>query len=203
MSSDKRWVLKGVEAGDGVALDLGGGPGELARPLEQLGYTYVNVDLEPAGAHSVVGNAEALPFPDCSCSLVLSSDTLEHFRSPANVLDEARRVLKPGGRIVVWVPFMHPFHGDDRWRYTPLGLRELMNGAGFDLERLESPLAIFSLAAQMGIAVAQRIRLERFEPALERAAARLDARMATQRDGPAAFATAYLVVARRPAEISS
>lgn len=49
MSSDKRWVLSKVSAEQGLALDLGGGSGELRSPLRALGYEYVNLDLKPTG----------------------------------------------------------------------------------------------------------------------------------------------------------
>lgn len=45
-----------------------------------------------------------LPFRDASFSLVLLIAVLEHTSEPARVLQEARRVLKPGGRVLIVVP---------------------------------------------------------------------------------------------------
>ena len=112
--------------------------GELGPELRRRGYGYVNVDLVPDGPNAIVGDAGRLPFADGAFSLVVSSDTLEHFPDPASALAEARRVLAPGGSLVVWVPFLHPFHGDDLYRYTPLGLRKLLEGAGFVVEAIEA-----------------------------------------------------------------
>jgi SAM-dependent methyltransferase len=50
------------------------------------------------------GSAESLPFPDASVDAVTLLDVLEHVADPAGVLDEAHRVLKPGGVLVVSVP---------------------------------------------------------------------------------------------------
>ncbi|WP_431857337.1 methyltransferase domain-containing protein [Azospirillum sp.] len=47
---------------------------------------------------------EALPFPDASFDVVYSSNVLEHVRDPQAVIDEAVRVLKPGGQLLFVVP---------------------------------------------------------------------------------------------------
>jgi ubiquinone/menaquinone biosynthesis C-methylase UbiE len=194
VSSDKRWVVSKVSADSGLALDLGGGTGELRSPLQELGYEYVNVDLNPTGAGlRVKGDAQELPFISKTFDLIVSSETLEHFSQPAIVLSEVHRVLKDEGRLVVWVPFLHPFHGDDYFRYTPLGLRSLMEGAELRMVSLEAPLGLFSLFAQAWIVLLRRVRLGFMEPWLERAAAWLDLRLGPLQKGMR-FAAAYLVV---------
>jgi SAM-dependent methyltransferase len=45
-----------------------------------------------------------LPFPDASFDMVLLVAVLEHTREPWRILAEARRVLKPGGRVIMVVP---------------------------------------------------------------------------------------------------
>lgn len=141
MSSDKRWVLSKIATGTGAALDLGGGTGKLAEALSGRGYRYVNMDLHPSGRGSkIVADAHRLPFGDATLPLVVSSDTLEHFSRPDDVLHEVARVLAPDGRLVIWVPFMHPFHGDDLYRYTPLALRAMLNRARLDVVSIEAPL---------------------------------------------------------------
>ena len=146
MSSDKRYVLSAVRPGGGWALDLGGGTGELGPSLRRRGYRYANVDLRPTGGGAVTGDAERLPLGSSSCSLVVSSDSLEHFPHPILALREARRVLQDDGALVIWVPFLHPFHGDDLFRFTPVGLRMLLEDAGFALRSIEAPLGFASVA---------------------------------------------------------
>lgn len=196
MSSDKRHVLAGVPRGPGRALDLGGGRGELRVPLQERGYSYVNVDFAPSGpGRKVQGDAHRLPFADAGFDLVVSSDTLEHFSDPIAVVREVRRVLADDGRFVVWVPFMHPFHGDDLYRYTPLGLEHVMSSAGLRIESLEAPLWVFSVMAQAVVVLLRRIGLGSLERRVERAAAWLDARLQRFGGGSKGFAQAYLVVA--------
>jgi SAM-dependent methyltransferase len=194
VASDKKWVLSRIPAGPGRALDLGGGAGELHAPLTSRGYEYANVDVAATGPGAVVGDAHELPFGDNMFDLVVSSDSLEHFHTPLTALREVARVLAPGGRLVVWVPFMHPFHRDDYYRYTPLGLEYLLEEAGFVGVSIEAPLGVFSIYAQTVVAMLQRIGLARLERPLEQLAEWLDARLRATHPGNA-YAPFYLAVA--------
>lgn len=153
--------------GHGMALDLGGRHGELEEGLRRAGYEYVNVDLEPDSG--VCGDAHRLPFRDGAFAVVTSKDTLEHFGEPWVALAEARRVLIHGGRLVVDVPFMHPFHGDDLWRYTPLGLRRLLDVAGFEVKIFEGRHGLFT-----ALAMTFGSRFRRWEQPVIKLAQRLD-----------------------------
>jgi len=63
-----------------------------------------------------------LPWPDASWDWVLLLDVLEHLVDPAQALREVRRLLRPGGRLVLNLPNHFDWRG--RWR--------LLRGAGID-----------------------------------------------------------------------
>jgi ubiquinone/menaquinone biosynthesis C-methylase UbiE len=109
-----------------------------------------------------------VPFASASFDLVVSCDSLEHFDEPQEVLIEVRRVLKPGGTLVVWVPFLHPFHGDDKYRFTPLGLRMLLERAELSVVELEAPLWLFSVIDQIVVGASARLGLNQWEAPVER-----------------------------------
>lgn len=71
---------------------------------------------------------------DASCDLVLFTEVLEHIPEPAAFLARSRRCLRPGGRIVMTVPFAARWHyiPQDYWRFTPSGLARLLDAADFD-----------------------------------------------------------------------
>lgn len=103
-------------------LDLGSGTGHNAMALAQAGATVVALDVDVApldGAASIVrGDALRLPFDAGSFDGVFSSNMLEHVPSPAQVLDELARVVRPGGWAwVSWTNWYSPWGGHS---ITPL-----------------------------------------------------------------------------------
>jgi len=159
MSANNLLILEVIPSDNGDALDLGGGRGNLREPLEKLGYSYVNLDTRKFdnGEPTVVGDAHAMPFENASFDLVVSKDTLEHFDQPWTVVKEVYRVLKPGGLFIIWVPWMHPFHGDDFYRYSPLGLQHLLRE--FDIILFDSPLWVFTVVGSAVTEATKRLRL--------------------------------------------
>ncbi len=101
-------------------LEIGPGPGglavELARRHAGLRLTGLDVDgamVERAAARArregladrivfVVGDVAALPYPDASFDLVTSSFSVHHWPDAAAGFAEIRRVLRPGGRAIVY-----------------------------------------------------------------------------------------------------
>lgn len=69
-----------------------------------------------------------LKFEDESFDAVTCISILEHIPYPRKAIAELGRVLKPGGRIWVQLPFAYPYHEGpyDYWRASPQGLRVWM-----------------------------------------------------------------------------
>jgi SAM-dependent methyltransferase len=114
---------------DATILNIGSGETE-------LGSNVINLDIEPAEKVHVVGIAEQLPFADSSCSGVMLMAVLEHVADADRTLREVRRVLVPGGRVLIDVPFMQGYHASpaDHRRYTEQGLHSELERYGFEVE---------------------------------------------------------------------
>ena len=101
-------------------LDVGCGDGVISEPIAKLGNTVASVDLPAITmlAHkrrvSMVssGDAEHLAFVDASFDVVLASEVVEHLWNPHGFFDEAYRVLKSDGWLIVETP-----EGKDSLRY--------------------------------------------------------------------------------------
>jgi len=93
-------------------LDVGCGLGLYVRAFRAYSNDVHGVDVDPervAQASTMlpnirVGAAEALPFPDSHFDVVFANEVLEHVQDDCAAVREAVRVLKPGGRLVIFVP---------------------------------------------------------------------------------------------------
>jgi SAM-dependent methyltransferase len=86
------------------------------------------------------GEAERLPYEDRSFDLVTGLDVVEHLDNDVAGLQEMRRVLRPGGRALLFVPaFMFLWGVQDdisnhRRRYTLASLNKVVRQAGLEVE---------------------------------------------------------------------
>ncbi|MEN6479873.1 MAG: class I SAM-dependent methyltransferase [Anaerolineales bacterium] len=93
-------------------LDVGCGLGLYVRAFRAYSDEVYGVDVDPARVAEASaafpnirqGVAEALPYPDDYFDLVFSNEVLEHVDDDAAAVRESWRVLKPGGRLVAFVP---------------------------------------------------------------------------------------------------
>jgi SAM-dependent methyltransferase len=130
-------------------LDIGCGTGANLEMLSKFGEAEgVDVSTEALafcrerGLSNVrQGEAEHLPYEDCSFDLVTGLDVVEHLDDDVAGLREMRRVLRPGGYAFLFVPaFMFLWGTQDdvshhRRRYTLDGLQRVVREAGFEVER--------------------------------------------------------------------
>ena len=84
-----------------------------------------------AGGPDLYYDGKRLPFEDHSFDTVLSAQVLEHTPEPLALVKEMARVLRPGGALILSVPFSFRLHEEPRdyFRYTPHGLRSLCEAA--------------------------------------------------------------------------
>lgn len=88
---------------------------------------------------------KTLPIADCSSDCVVSLSVLEHLTKPHNCVAEAKRILKPGGKFIVQVPFMWWVHEApfDYQRWTEYGLKHLLEENGFKVKNIIPQSGVF------------------------------------------------------------
>jgi 2-polyprenyl-3-methyl-5-hydroxy-6-metoxy-1,4-benzoquinol methylase len=144
--------LQGREPGR--LLEVGCGSGAFLRAAARQGWEAVGLDIDPGavaaackapGVQARVGELTEQAFPTGSFDAVVMNNVIEHVHNPVELIAECRRVLAPGGRLVVVTPNMaaygHEVMGPD-WRglevprhlyvFTAPALVHLARRAGFE-----------------------------------------------------------------------
>ena len=103
---DQRLLARLGDVPPGLLVDVGAGDGQLSQALRGASGEWSVVAVEPSRAFCppapcVRARAEALPLADDSAVAAIFLSSLRHVRDRALALREARRVVRPGGRLVV------------------------------------------------------------------------------------------------------
>ncbi|MCS7024958.1 MAG: class I SAM-dependent methyltransferase [Bryobacteraceae bacterium] len=131
-----RFVLAAFTASGlpGPILDVGCGGGLFLRMLHERGLPAIGLDLSAAaagvtwrrqGVPAVCASLAQAPFAPATFSLITMFHVLEHLYDPASYVDEARKLLRPSGRLIVQVPNI------DCWQFFLAG----ENWNGLDIPR--------------------------------------------------------------------
>ena len=137
-------------AGTRRILDVGCGTGTMLTYLARFGAAEgVDIDSEAIEYCHARGltqvsqsTADSLPFANNTFELVTALDVVEHIDDDLGVLREMRRVLRPGGRLLLTVPAYRFLWGrqDDinlhKRRYVASEVRDRLHVAGFEVQRL-------------------------------------------------------------------
>jgi len=134
-----------------------------ARGYLPPGCDYVGLDYYQTASEwyrsvpDVYGDALALPLAGDSFDVVLLLDVLEHIEDAGELLAQIQRVLKPGGRLLMSVPFLYPIHDAPRdfLRPTRYGLDYLAGRSGLALVSctpVGTPLVTAALLANIALA---------------------------------------------------
>ncbi|PKQ37796.1 MAG: SAM-dependent methyltransferase [Actinobacteria bacterium HGW-Actinobacteria-1] len=156
-------------------IEIGCGTGGTLRSL-QFAFPSASVGgIEPVevaaelcrsrGSDVVVASMEDLPDPDESADLMLALDVIEHLENDVAGLAEVRRVLRPGGRVILTVPALpslwgpHDVANAHFRRYTRRTLVRAVTDAGLSVERVSFFNAILLPAGWLERQVTRILRL--------------------------------------------
>ena len=118
---------------------------------------YVGTDIEVSGHDhrneeiDVYYDGKTLPFADETFDSIFSSEVFEHVFNLSQILDELNRVLKPGGCMLLTVPFVWDEHEIpyDFARYTSFGLKHILREKGFVIVQEKKTTNYVSTVCQM------------------------------------------------------
>lgn len=139
----------------GRILDVGCGDKRFAAYCRAQATSYVGLDYPTTFFGSaenveVFGSALDLPFADATFDTVVSFEVLEHVTDPARMVREIRRVLKPGGHVILTTPFLWGEHCQphDYFRFTQYGLARLFAEAGLSVHHQEAANGFWTVAGE-------------------------------------------------------
>lgn len=117
----------------------------IGMDIENPGHSHENEDID------VFYDGRVFPFPDASFDNAVCNQVVEHVFNPDEFLSETCRVLKPGGNLLLTVPFAWDEHEQpyDYARYSSFGLRHLLEKNGFEILELRKSVNDARAIAQL------------------------------------------------------
>lgn len=135
---------------DAAILDVGCSSGQLMHDLQNQGFSNLTgIDVSEvgvqharrAGFRCLVMDGQEPDFNSESFDIIIASDSLEHMEQDRKALNNWSKLLKPGGKAIVFVPaFMSLWSGHDvinhhYRRYTAIELKEKAVSAGLKIQQ--------------------------------------------------------------------
>jgi len=148
--SRTRLLIKNIENYRGVIFDLGCGESPYRAFFLQYADKYFGIDwsdsVHDTKAEIIADLNQELPVDTEVADTVVSFSVMEHLCEPQNMLNEAFRILRPGGAMVLQVPWQWRIHEapHDYFRYTPYGLEHMLKKAGFQDIVIEAQSGVFT-----------------------------------------------------------
>lgn len=177
----------------GLLIDVGAGNGSLSLRLKERGFEVVAVDLNSKAfipkntVDFIVADGRRLPLPDQRATYIVAAEVIEHLDNPYDLVKEAYRVLRPGGKLIISTPnvenlferVIYLFQGRFRWfknvnakggHLVPVfswSLIAFAESMGFKLESVTYNAAFIPFLGKVFRLKSGRIRI-RFKPFLNR-----------------------------------
>lgn len=134
----------------GVTLDVGGGRerGTFKVPED---INRIIIDINAARRPHILADVRSIPVKSNSADCVRCTELLEHVEYPEDMLEEISRVLKPGGALILSVPFLSNIHADpqDFQRFTDVKLKSMLERAELEVITLKKQGLYFSVIGDM------------------------------------------------------
>lgn len=121
----------------GRVLDAGAGRMAWRALLKARASEYMSMDFEATHPDlNFQGDLRGgLPIEDKGIDTVFCCSVLEHIPEPWLAFTELKRIMRPGGHVILSVPFIYYLHGapHDYFRFTRYGVAEMATKAGFEI----------------------------------------------------------------------
>jgi len=123
---------------DSVILDVGAGRGDFGEIYKN--FKHITVDVFPYPEVDVACDlSNTVPFLDNCIDCVLLMNVCEHIYDPRKVLSSIHKIIKPGGKVIITMPFFIKIHQApfDFNRFTHFALQRMCLDAGFQIKTID------------------------------------------------------------------
>lgn len=121
----------------GDLLDIGCGNKPYEPMYKDLIKSYIGCDIVQSNLNKVdiISPANNIPLEDNTFDTVVSNQVIEHVEDHQGLVNEAFRLLKPGGYFILSGPFCWPIHEEpfDFFRFSKFGFNYILEKAGFEV----------------------------------------------------------------------
>lgn len=136
----------------GRLLDIGCGNKPYENMLKNNTTEYIGCDIVQSSLHKVdvLCPADNIPLGSATFDTVFSTQTIEHVENHQGLVNEAYRLVKPGGYFIVSAPMYWHLHEEpyDFFRFTKYGFTYILKNAGFEVEEINANGGAWATAAQ-------------------------------------------------------
>lgn len=136
-------------------LDVGCG----MKPYQKLWQSknYLGIDVRGGGLNDRAKKVDkyfdgrTIPYPKGMFDVVIATEVFEHVEFPEKLLREIKRVLKPGGKLFLTMPFVWPEHGIpfDFQRYTSFQHKRILSKCGLKVLTVKPTTGAFGTCGQI------------------------------------------------------
>lgn len=151
-----RYIAEMTSYFSGKVLDIGCGTQPYRFFLKNCEYYGMELDTPENRIHKKADyfyDGKTIPFEDSFFDCIMMTEVLEHVFNPDELIQEIKRILKPGGLLLITVPLLWDEHEQpyDYGRYSSYGFKYLLSKHNFDLIEYKKGcvgvIAIFALVA--------------------------------------------------------
>jgi ubiquinone/menaquinone biosynthesis C-methylase UbiE len=146
-----RTLSYNFEKKGGTILDVGAGSKPYFNLYKLFFDKHISTDVSES-IHDISGvdlicPANSIPLENKSVNFILCTEVLEHTESPQDVLKEFNRLLINEGYLYLTVPFVEYIHEMpyDFYRFTPYGLKVLLEKSGFEIDQIYLKSGVFGV----------------------------------------------------------
>lgn len=162
---------------NGIVVDLGCGEAPYKEFICQYCNKYIGVDwsksLHNSKADVISDLNKEINLQSEFADVVISFSVMEHLYNPQVFLNEAYRIIKHNGKLIIQIPWQWWIHEEpyDYYRYSPYILKKMLETSGFQNINIEPMCGFFSMITLktnyfmcrvIGLKIIKKLRLTKF-----------------------------------------